>query len=68
MRTIGKAFLYAVLFAVIGMVIFALLAPLLFPDANPRRLGQLSGAVILLVAGGIGFVVRWFRAKKSEQS
>jgi hypothetical protein len=63
MRRVGKAFLYAVLFAVIGMVVFALLAPLLFPDANPRRLGQLAGPVIFLVAGGLGFVVGWFRTK-----
>jgi hypothetical protein len=64
MARIGKSPLFAVLFAVVGMTLFALLAPLLFPGANMRKLGQLAGPVILSVGGGIGFVFGWIRAKK----
>jgi hypothetical protein len=64
MARLAKAFLFAVLFTVIGLILFALLAPLLFPNADLRKLGQLAGPIIVLVGGGIGFVFGWARAKK----
>jgi hypothetical protein len=59
-----KATLFAVLFALIGLVIFALLAPLLFQHADFRKLGEVSAPFIVLVFGLIGFIFGWRRHKK----
>jgi hypothetical protein len=60
----GRALLFAVLFAVIGLIVFALLAPLLFPNGDQRKLGAAAGPIIFVVAGGTGAVVGWVTRKK----
>ena len=60
-----KAFLFALLFVVIGAVAFAFLAPLLFHGADMRRLGATMFPWIILVCGAGGFVFGWRRRKKN---
>jgi uncharacterized membrane protein len=50
-----RPILFAVLFAVIGLVLFALLAPLLFSGANMEKLGAAVAPLILPIFGGAGF-------------
>jgi hypothetical protein len=59
-----KAFLFALLFIIAGLVIFALVAPLLFHGADPRKLGAAAFPIILVVCGGFGFVFGLRRSKK----
>jgi hypothetical protein len=59
-----KAILFAILFALIGLVAFALLAPLLFHGADFRKLGAVSAPFIVLVFGLVGFIFGWRRYKK----
>lgn len=58
-----KALLFALLFAVIGLVAFGLLAPLLFYGADFRELGAKAFSVVVFVCGGVGFVIGWRRKK-----
>jgi hypothetical protein len=60
-----KAFVFALLFVVIGAVAFAFLAPLLFHGADMRRLGATMFPWIVLVCGAGGFAVGWRRRKKN---
>jgi hypothetical protein len=59
-----KAILFAVLLAVVGLILFALTAPLLLPDANQRALGALAFPFIVMVCGAVGFVIGWRGRKK----
>jgi hypothetical protein len=59
-----KSILFALLFAAVGAVAFALLAPLLFQGADLRKLGAAAFPVIVLVCGGAGFVFGLRRGKK----
>lgn len=59
-----KAILFGLIFAVVGAVAFALLAPLLFSDANLRTLGAAACPVIVLVCGGTGFLIGLSRGRK----
>jgi hypothetical protein len=59
-----KAILFAVLFAIIGLIVFAFLGPLLFHGVDPRKMGEISAPVIVCVLGLIGFVFGWRRHKK----
>ncbi len=60
-----KAFLFALLFVVIGAVVFAFLAPLLFHGADTnRRIGAAMFPWIVLVCGAGGFAFGWRRRKK----
>ena len=51
-----KALLFALLFAVVGLVAFAFIGPLFIhgADAN-RKVGAVAFPVIVLVCGGSGF-------------
>jgi hypothetical protein len=60
-----KALLFALLFAVVGLVAFALLAPLIFHGANSRKLGAAAFPVIVLACGGFGFVFG-LRSRKKQ--
>ena len=60
-----KAILFAIVFAIGGVVVFSLLAPILFHGADMRRLGQITGPVILLVCGTAGFIFGRRRSKKT---
>jgi NADH:ubiquinone oxidoreductase subunit 3 (subunit A) len=51
-----KGFLFALLFIVLGLILFSLLAPLLFHGANMRAIGAASFPVIVMVCGVAGFV------------
>jgi hypothetical protein len=53
----ARAIGFAVLFAVVGLVAFALLAPLTFPGGDLSRIGTTAFPVIVLVGGGIGLAI-----------
>ena len=60
-----KALLFAVLFAVLGLVVFALVAPLVFSGGDFRRIGATSFPFVVLICGTIGFFIgRRSRPKK----
>jgi hypothetical protein len=59
-----KGLLFAVLFVIVGAVVFAFLAPLLFGGGDFRKIGAAAFPVILLVCGGLGFFVGLRRARK----
>lgn len=52
-----RAFGFAILFAVVGLIAFALIAPLILRGGNMRGIGAAAFPIILLVGGGIGFVI-----------
>jgi len=54
-----KAILFALLFILVGSVVFALLAPLFFHGVDFRKLGQISAPFIFIVFGSLGFVLGW---------
>jgi hypothetical protein len=54
-----KAILFAVLFAVAGLILFAMAAPLVLPAASLRTAGALAFPFIVIVCGGAGFVMGW---------
>ena len=60
-----KALLFALLFAVIGLIAFAFTAPLFIhgTEAN-RSAGAVALPVIVLIFGGAGFVFGLRRKKK----
>ena len=59
-----KAFLFALLFIVIGAVALAFLAPALFHGADMRRFGATMLPWIVLVNGAGGFAFGWRRRKR----
>jgi hypothetical protein len=60
-----KAILFAVVFIVLGIIVFAFVAPLLFRGANMQQVGAAAFPIIFLVCGAAGFVVGWRKRKKS---
>jgi predicted ABC-type sugar transport system permease subunit len=62
-----KAILFAVVFIVLGMIVFAFVAPLLFRGANMQQVGAAASPIILLVCGALGFFVGWRKRKKSQR-
>jgi len=52
-----RAFLYAIVFVIVGGVVFSLAAPLVFPHANPEKLGETAMPIVALLCGAAGFVV-----------
>ena len=55
---------YSLLFVLVAMALFALVAPLIFGHgAVFEKLGQAAGTVILIVVGPIGFVFGMKRKK-----
>ena len=59
-----KPILFGILFAIVGLVLFAFLAPLFLHPADPRKLGQIAAPVIVLVFGLARFIWGWRRRKK----
>ena len=59
-----KALLFALLFAVVGLVAFAFIGPLFFHGKDARKAGAVAFPVIVLVCGGAGFVFGLRRKKK----
>jgi hypothetical protein len=60
-----KALLFALLFAVVGLVAFAFLAPLFIHGAEAnRKAGTAAFPIIVLIFGGSGFVFGLRRKKK----
>jgi hypothetical protein len=59
-----KAIAFAGLFAVAGLILFALAAPLLIPNPNLRAAGATAFPFIVIVCGGAGFVLGWRGCKK----
>ena len=54
----GRALLFAFLFSVVGLFLFALAAPLLFPSGSDFvKIGKTACPIILLVCGGSGFAL-----------
>jgi hypothetical protein len=60
-----KAFLYAILFIVVGLVVFALIAPLIFQAEHVRRAAASAFPVIVVVCGAMGF---WHGLRRSRKS
>ncbi|HAO80724.1 MAG TPA: hypothetical protein DCQ92_17480 [Verrucomicrobia subdivision 3 bacterium] len=58
-----KTFLFAVLFIIIGLVSFALLAPLVF-SGDFRKIGTMAAPVIVIVCGATGF---WFGLSRKKK-
>jgi len=58
-----KGILFAVVFTIVGAVVFSVLAPLLFHGADFRKLGAAAFPFILLFCGGFGFIYG-FRGRK----
>ncbi|MGA2280442.1 MAG: hypothetical protein ABSG80_09090 [Verrucomicrobiota bacterium] len=58
-----KAFLFAVLFVIVGLVSFALLAPLVL-SGNSRKIGAMAAPVIVIVCGAAGF---WFGLSRKKK-
>jgi uncharacterized RDD family membrane protein YckC len=59
-----RSILFAVLFIVIGLVGFALVAPLIF-SGDTRKIGAMAFPVIVLACGLAGF---WFGSRKRKKS
>jgi hypothetical protein len=60
-----KGILFALIFAILGSVLFGLIAPLIFPRGTDfRKVGEAAFPGLALVCGGIGFVFGWRRSKK----
>jgi hypothetical protein len=59
-----KAILFAMLFALVGLVAFAFLVPLLFHGVDFRKLGAVSAPFSVLVFGLVGFIFGWRRQKR----
>jgi hypothetical protein len=63
-----KASLFALGFAVVGLIVFAMLAPILVPllfhGVDYRKVGADAFGVIVLVCGASGFVFGLRRNKK----
>jgi hypothetical protein len=60
-----KAILFAFLFIIVGMVVFAFVGPLLFRGANMQQIGATAFPFIFLICGAAGFIVGWRKRKKS---
>lgn len=58
-----KPVLFAVLFVIVGLVGFALLAPLVF-SGNFIKIGALAAPVIVIVCGAAGF---WFGLSRKKK-
>ena len=59
-----KAIVFAVLFVIVGVVLFGFLAPLIFAGSDLRKVGAAAFPVILFVCGGAGFFAGFCRRKK----
>jgi hypothetical protein len=59
-----KALLFALLFAVVGLVAFAFIGPLFFHGEDARKVGAAAFPVIVLVCGGAGFGFGLHRSSK----
>jgi hypothetical protein len=59
-----KAILFAVLFAVVGLILFSLVAPLLLPEARLRAAGAIAFPFVVLVCGTAGFILGWRGRKR----
>lgn len=61
----AQAILFAVLFIVVGLVVFSFVAPLLFRGGNMQQIGAAAFPIIFLVCGIAGLVFGWRRRTKS---
>ena len=59
-----KAILFALLFIVLGMIVFAFIAPILFHGANMEQVGFTASPFITIISGVVGFIVGWRKRKK----
>ena len=62
-----KGILFAILFIVLGLIVFAFIAPLIFRGANMQQVGAAAFPVIFLLCGALGFFVGWRKRKKPQQ-
>jgi uncharacterized membrane protein len=60
-----KAILFAIAFVLLGLVAFALIAPLILGDADLRKAGAVAFPFIVVVCGAAGFAVGIRHNKKS---
>jgi hypothetical protein len=60
-----KAVLFGAAFIVAGAILFALLAPLLFPGSDMTTVGAVAFPILVVVCGVAGFAFGLARSKKS---
>jgi hypothetical protein len=60
----SRPLLFAILFAVIALVGFALVGPLLFPNENQKELGAKAFPFLLLGGAGLGYAIGKMGGKK----
>ena len=63
-----KAILFATLFVVGGLVVFAFLAPLLFRGANMQQVGAAAFPFIFIICGAVGFIFGWRKSATTNES
>ena len=63
-----QAILWAVVFAVIALVVFPFIAPLIFRGENMRQIGAATAPILLILGGGAGFVFGLMRSRRNNDS
>jgi hypothetical protein len=62
-----RALLFAVLFVIVGGIVFALTAPLIFNGADLEKRGAAAFPFIALIGGAAGFVFGlWLNKRKAK--
>ncbi|MHB1455553.1 MAG: hypothetical protein ACYC0V_01420 [Armatimonadota bacterium] len=62
----GSGCLFSFIFAFGGLIVFALLAPILFRGQDMRMVGQMASPIIVIVFGPIGFAFGFLRHKRKQ--
>jgi hypothetical protein len=63
-----QAILWAVIFAVVVLVVFPFIAPLIFRGESMRQSGALAFPILLLLGGGAGFAFGLRRSRNKHES
>jgi hypothetical protein len=61
-----QAILWGVIFAVVALLIFPFIAPLLFHGSNMRQLGENAFPFLVIVGGVLGIVFGIVRSRKKK--
>ena len=63
-----QAILWGVVFAVVALIVFPLIAPLVFRGGNMRQLGAISFPILIVIGGGAGVTFGLTRSRRNKQS